>query len=437
VNLWQELGFRENPYSTDPVPPDDDGVQLLVGREKELQRLTRNLTSSNNHTTIEGLNGVGKTSLVGVATYKLFREHQHSATKTALFIPVRNPFQISASETPETFSDKFMITLAREIAARRELLDQHQSGLRNLTDLDRWLNNPLLHGGGGGVSILGLGANLTLTSSANTGQGFTRGGVEAHLREILKAVFPTKASGGFVCILDNLELLDTSARARATLEALRDGVLSFPGVRWVLCGAKGIVRSVVSTPRLQGKLSEPLELAPLTAENVQRAIQKRLELFKLRTDAYTPIDVDGFQRVYDISHHNLRISLKYCEDFVLWCIDSGNRPVSAEDKLGLLDVWFADQAETALQDSSDVGQRAWEVFDGIGDRKEGISPGDFEDFNFNSPQALQPHLRSLEQAALIESSTDEIDKRRKTITLTPRGWVVRYRRRNFQPEKST
>jgi hypothetical protein len=432
MNLWDELGFRENPYSTDPVPPNGDGVQLLVGRDSELSRLRRSLTSSVNHSTIEGSNGVGKTSLVGIAAFMLFEEYRADPENKPMFIPVQHPFQISGSETPEAFSDRFMITLAREIIARRDVINKHHSGLRNLPDLDRWLNDPIMHSAGGGGTILGVGGNFSATKAVNSSQGFARGGVEVHLREMLSAIFPRKGYGGFVCVLDNLELLDTSARARSTLEALRDGVFAFPGVRWVLCGARGIVRSVVSTPRLQGKLSNPMELNPLNADHVNAVVQRRLELFKTRHDAYTPVDVDGFRKIYEIGNQNLRIALKYCEDFVLWCVDSGNYPISIEDKLGLLDVWFAQVADDALHDTSDVGVRAWEVFDGISERREGMSPGDYEVLGFNSSQALQPHLRSLEQATLIESSTDDTDKRRKTITLTPRGWIVRYHRKGYR-----
>jgi len=46
MSVWEELGFKDNPYSTDPVPPTDEGLQLLVGREKELARLRMTLTSS-------------------------------------------------------------------------------------------------------------------------------------------------------------------------------------------------------------------------------------------------------------------------------------------------------------------------------------------------------------------------------------------------------
>jgi hypothetical protein len=426
MSVWDELGFRDNPYSTNPVPPNDEGLKLLVGRDRELRQLRMSITSSNNHTTIEGANGVGKTSLIGVAAYTLLQDSLRERGKP-LYIPVQRPFQISALESATNFTVKFMHTLAREIAARRELINQHHSSLRNLPDLDAWLNDPVLTSGGGGLNILGTGASGSISRSVNTGQGFAQGGVEAHLREMLSAIFPDQRAGGFVCVLDNLELLDTSGTARATLEELRDGVLSFPGVKWVLCGARGILRSVVSTPRLQGKLGDPLELTALGPDAVTQVIRTRLEVYKTGSDTYTPVEADGFGHIYRIGNHNLRITLKYCEDFVFWCMMNDNRPTEAADKLALLDVWFAYEAEKALLATTAVTPRAWKLFDAMAERPEGCSPSDYDEFEFNNGQAMQPHLRALEQASLIDSTTDDTDRRRKTIHLTPRGWIVRYR----------
>ncbi|MBP2309689.1 hypothetical protein GBZ48_18240 [Azospirillum melinis] len=431
MSVWEMFGFRDNPFSTDPVPPNDEGTHLLVGRDRELARLRMSLTSSANHTTIEGANGVGKSSLVGIASYTLFQDHLRDR-KRPLYIPVNRPFQISSTESAADFSATFLYTLAREISNRRDLIAQHHSGLRNLDDLDTWLNDPVLTSGGGGLNILGTGASGNIARSANSSQGFANGGVEAHLREMLQAIFPNARSGSFICVLDNLELLDTSTKARATLEELRDGVLSLPGVKWILCGARGILRSVVSTPRLQGKLADPVELYPLGPSAVTEVIRTRLELYKIRPDAYTPVEADGFRKIYQIGNHNLRISLKYCEDFVLWCALNDNLPQTSEDKFGLIDAWFSQIAEDLHINTMDVTPRAWRLFDQIAEKPEGCSPGDYAEFDFNSGPAMQPHLRNLEQAQLIHSATDDVDRRRKTINLTPRGWIVRYHRCNYQ-----
>jgi MoxR-like ATPase len=70
MSVWNEFGFRENPYATTPVPPTEEGQRLLVGRENELSQLLLYLSSAGSHVTVEGDNGVGKTSLVAIAGFE-------------------------------------------------------------------------------------------------------------------------------------------------------------------------------------------------------------------------------------------------------------------------------------------------------------------------------------------------------------------------------
>jgi hypothetical protein len=53
-----------------------------------------------------------------------------------------------------------------------------------------------------------------------------------------------------------------------------------------------------------------------------------------------------------------------------------------------------------------------------------FSPSDFEAFGFNSIPAFRPHIRDLESTGLVVSTQDDGDKRRKTIQVTPKGWLV-------------
>src|SRR5690242_1753036 len=57
MSLWTDFGFRENPYSAKQLPPTEEGERMLVGRDEELRRLKRILTSTESHPTVEGDNG--------------------------------------------------------------------------------------------------------------------------------------------------------------------------------------------------------------------------------------------------------------------------------------------------------------------------------------------------------------------------------------------
>ena len=46
---------------------------------------------------------------------------------------------------------------------------------------------------------------------------------------------------------------------------------------------------------------------------------------------------------------------------------------------------------------------------------------------------MRPHVRALEEANLVHSLIDETDHRRKTISVTPRGWLVQYKLNDYEP----
>jgi MoxR-like ATPase len=74
------LRLPREPVRHDHLPPSSEGERLLVGRDAELGRLHTFLRSSARHPTLEGENGVGKTSLVNVAGYQAQREFEQKKT---------------------------------------------------------------------------------------------------------------------------------------------------------------------------------------------------------------------------------------------------------------------------------------------------------------------------------------------------------------------
>jgi hypothetical protein len=68
-----------------------------VGRSTELRRLKLMLGSSALHPTVEGENGAGKTSLVAVAGFQLFKDFKNRRTAQAL-IPLRRTFQLTPGD---------------------------------------------------------------------------------------------------------------------------------------------------------------------------------------------------------------------------------------------------------------------------------------------------------------------------------------------------
>lgn len=430
MSLWTDLGFRESPYGTAPIPATAEGDRLLVGRDREINQLSLQLTSSGLHPTIEGDNGVGKTSLVSVAGYRLQSAWESGRSQEAL-IPLPHPYQLTPTDSVSSFSARVLFDVAHAFIENGAALKARGLTVPDTDAVNRWLNSPIFRSGGGGFSILGSGADASYGSEPNTSQGFSESGFVATVTRWLRDCFPSRQSGGFICVVDNLELLETSQAARALLESMRDSVLDLPGLRWVLCGARGIVRTAASSQRLEGRLAEPLELLPVGDGSVAEVIARRIEVFGVRGDAVAPVSPDGFRHIYDVLNRNLRNALKFCEDFSFWLVGNSDDLTSAEENYKLLEIWLTEKADAYYAETA-LGNRAWGLFDGIVESGGSISPSDFSRFGFNSLPAMRPHVKALEDANLVQSTVDETDKRRRTIVITPRGWLVRYARGGYE-----
>lgn len=427
MSLWTDLGFRENPYSTKSIPPTQEGAHLLVGRDRQVQRMLRLISSSDTHPTVEGDNGVGKTSLVQVAGY--FAKKRHGdGHEPQLFVPLDAIFQLTPGEELEGFRRRVYYALARAFHTNRALLVNAGLSAPDASSVQKWLQSPLFHGKAVSSPVGGA----EWSTAPNETAGFTEDGFIATMNEWLAECFPSLQAGAFVCVLDNLELLETSQAARQVMEAMRDSLLGVRGLRWVLCGARGIVRSGASSPRLHGVLASPIEVGPIADEDVGDVVTRRIEAFAMTLDAYAPVDGRGFQHVYHVLNGNLRDAFKHCEDYAMWLDEQQQRPESSEDRYALLEVWLSEQAKAYAKDARNIKGRAWTVFDGLATAGGSCSPSDNEQFDFNSPMAMRPHIKDLEEAGLVVSSQGDKDQRRKTISITSSGWLVRYERSGYE-----
>lgn len=433
MSLWTVLGFSGNPYDSRSLLANAEGAELLVGRDLELRTLLSQLANSSLHPTLEGDNGVGKTSLVLVAAYNAMQARMEKKTYQA-FAPVPTLLQIGTDSLQ--FERQALMAIAQALIEHESYLRNCGHDVSSLSELKRWLNEPIISGGGGGIQILGVGANAEISNEANTSVGFSDSGFERVVIDALRTAFPTAESGALIAVIDNMELLGRSNEARRVLERIRDTSLSLPGVRWVLCGAKGIVRASVSSPRLTGRIGRPLEIAPLKDDVIEPLIEARLAYFAVREDARAPVGPVEFRHLYDICNANLRDALKYAQEFCMWLDVQEELERPQSEFLGLLEIWLAEEA-SQITSSIKLQPRMWKLFDDLAAAGGTCAPGDFEAFGFSSPQRMRTNFAELERADLISAEIDEDDLRRRTVSITSKGWLVNYSRSDFATAPTT
>jgi len=421
MNIYQQWGFTQSPFSTTSLPASEDGERLLIGREKELESLIRRIFNPPKLATVEGLNGVGKTSLVNVAAYKAYQRSIDSKDST-LFIPCNQTFQLSSTQSADDFVQEVLFAVAQTLILYEDGFSSRGISL-DLSSLNDWLNMPHLKAYQGALGPVSLGQS----AETNTSIGFERSGLNRQVLRCLSQAFPIPEAGGVICVIDNLELLESSKNARNIVEQLRDKLFTLIGLRWVLCGALGIVLGVASSPRLEGLLHSPVEVGSISDDIVKEVLASRTQVFSKEKDTeYLPITENDFEDLYDILNKNLRSLLGKADDYCQWVADR-KAPVSTEDKRIAFKEWLNDQAERAYQAfKSKLKPRAIRVFEDAIKKGGVFAPSDYEEFEFNSIEAIRPHVKDLEDAGILVSTQDEGDKRRKTIQITAKGWLVFY-----------
>ncbi|WRH64099.1 MAG: MarR family transcriptional regulator [Fuscovulum sp.] len=420
MSFYREWGFERNPFETSPLPSSEEGSQLLVGRDKEIKKLRRRLDNSSKIPTIEGLNGVGKTSLANVMIYRAMSESVNNRVGP-IYIPCRQIFQLNPSTTVEDFQLKVLMEIAQTLLDQHKILRTPAGRTRasKNKNLERFLNSAQVKSFTAGAWVVNGGVTL----ETNTGKGFERSGFEKAVADWLNEVFPDEKSGGVVCVIDNLELLQTSLKARAAIEAFRDTLFQIKGLRWILCGALGIVHGIASSPRLEGRLNKPVVLDDLEERYAPEIFRNRIKAFRSGPRSKLPMSESNFVELFDIMRGNIRSVLNECDEFCSWVADRVEDPEDFEEDF--FEEWLQEELESNFHAiRAELRPAALRVFE-TACQFEAFSPSDCMAFGYETPAAMRPQIKTLETAGLLVSSVDDEDKRRKTIQVTSKGWKVR------------
>jgi hypothetical protein len=424
-NAW---GFRANPFAQTPLPASEEGQELLVGRDAEVDQIMLRLGSPPKWVTVEGRNGIGKTSVINVAAFKARMAFLDAPATRPLLVPCDQPFQLDPEADPDVFITRVLHKVILVLKTFEGDLSRAGRKSAKLAPLYNWISKAMYSSGNVGGGAFGFGVSAGKATAATNSSGFVMTGFEQQAKEVLSELFPG-GQGGVVCIIDNLELMKTSKAARDLIESLRDRLLSAEGLRWVLSGAAGIVRGIGSTPRLSGYLHDPVDIGEIAAGLAAEILQRRQTAFAVNVGATLPISPQDFQTLFDILAGNIRDALSEADNFCTAIFAKGDWKAGSSPDAAAFKEWLRAQAGRRQEAAERVvTERPWKLFDDVILSGGQCAPGDFANFEFETPQAMRSNVLKLEEANLIQSLRDEDDNRRKTILITSNGWMVHFAR---------
>jgi hypothetical protein len=426
MNIYQKWNFKDNPFKTSPLPSEVEGNKLIAGRENEIKRLTRRIYNQPQIPTLEGLNGIGKTSIINVSIFRAFKQYLNNRDKSPLFIPCISSFQLKKDTKADDFLDEVLIEIAQTLIKYKENLKTLKVPIpKNIEEIDKWLNSPFTKSAQGSIGIATVQFGGGQTIETNTSRGFEKSGFRRAIKNWLKQVFPKDNSGGIVCVIDNLELLEKSITARKVVEELRDSLFSIHGIRWIMCGSLGIVSSIVSSPRLEGLMHDPIEIGSILKMHLTELYDKRVQAYLLNENYYLPITKQSFSLLYDVLKWNIRNTLKYTNDYCTWVADKEVKPLTDNDKEDLFMEWIVEKSNKYYKDiKNQIQPRTLKLFKDVINIDGIFALSDYELFDYSSAQEMKNCVKSLESVGLLISVIDENDNRRKSIQITPKGWFV-------------
>lgn len=413
---YEAFGYRANPFDTTALKCDENGERLLVGREAEIAGLVRRITTTTKIPTVEGANGIGKTSIINVANFKISR-NSYDDSSLPLFIPCRCIFQLHSETNIDEFEESFYIEIAQTLVENSEFLRPppgHTSAPR-LGDLKEYISEGKSRSYS--ASALGFGGGTAKTNHET--YAFRRVGFRKKVTDLLEQMFP---SGGVLCVIDNLELMKSSEAARELVEVLRDRIFSLKGVRWVLCGASGVVRGVASSPRMVGWMHNPINVQNVDHEKAGDLYDARLSICAGGETKQLPISRSEFIELFEIMNGNTRFVLNEADDYCNYVFDcefENNDPESIDDWLvNDMDLLYADIFLEASPDDHYLFESACQL--------EIFKASDRFEMGVSEQSKFLEKIASLAKNGLITVSLDLEDIDQKVYELTAKAYKLQY-----------
>ncbi len=329
ANLWHQLGFKHDPYSTDPLLPRKEDVELLVGRENEAIELCTALESANKGIfAISGVPGVGKTSFFNIQQYLL---ESKSVPFGPHLLAARHLCPIQPNDSPRDVAQRAALSLVKSIEEYCSLNTVKVP--KQVEKISKWLN---ASGNGGfdiGIEILGCGGSFGRNTELPAVNDVSFEGFKDTIQCLTSVIVNELKFEGAFLVFDNTENLSDEELGQLLI-SFRDTLFSVPCAWWILIGQSGLGSLIQALdPRVSERMTGgSLELHPIPIEKFNEAIDIRVETFHESNGAKSPLPRSVHRHLYKASHGEIRFVFKYSSSICIRFITDIRKSILSKQK---------------------------------------------------------------------------------------------------------
>ncbi len=293
---WESLGFKENPFSTEPITIDT--LQLYTGHVDEVKTCQDIVHQKDVLLVIEGARGVGTTSF---GNYLRF-----STQKKKLYLTPRDEIRVNPDWNLETLLSAIIANIIREIEFFQPEKFTKDKRFQNAKALSTRIAETYRSFG---IDAFGMGMNYGKSAGISSQPVIVPATVLGHHLEDLAAL--VKFAGykhGILLQLNNLDIgvVHEEKYLRYLFNALRDYIQT-RGVSWLLVGDIGLRKFIAQqVDRLDDIISYEVEIGSIKKFEFDELIEKRIQYYRSNPKVYIPIDTDVFSYLYEITRGRLR-----------------------------------------------------------------------------------------------------------------------------------
>lgn len=293
---WESLGFRDNPFSTEPITQTT--LDLYTGNSQQISKCAEILEQKNVLMIIEGSRGVGTTSFSNFLRFS-------AQTKKHYFTP-RNEIRVEPRWNLETLLAVIIANIIREIE-----LFQPEKLIKDIRfQKAKAISSQIAEAYRSfGIEAFGFGVNYGKNAGIVSQPVIVPSGVLGHHLEDLSALISSSSYRyGTLIQLNNLDVgtIHDEEHLKYLFNALRDYIQT-DGISWLLVGDVGLRRFIAkSVDRLDDIVTMETEIKPLVKTQYEALIKKRLDIFRVSKKATSPIDHEVFSYLYEVTQGRLR-----------------------------------------------------------------------------------------------------------------------------------